>query len=232
VDLPPPVLDVPAAFTATVFEAFSSRRGPRFALVLSGGPTARLCYEHLASHSDAIDWSAVDLYVGDERQVPPDDDDANQRLIREALVDPLTAAGTPPGSFSPMRTDLPVDECVADYQRTIADLLDGPGIDLIHLGVGDDGHTASLFPGSPTLDAPSTELVAATKDPNEHNPHNRLTLTFPAIDQARQAVFTVSGHSKAHAVAALRRGDDLPASRVAAAQVTWLIDDTAAAPSP
>ena len=96
----------------------------------------------------------------------------------------------------------------------MADLVTGPGIDLIHLGMGPDGHTASLFPGAPTLDAEPGELVLATEDPNGVNPHPRLTLTLPAINSARLAVFTVAGASKADAVAALVRGEDIPAARV------------------
>jgi 6-phosphogluconolactonase len=240
VDLPPPVTDVPAAFTETVLAAFASRPGPRFTIALSGGPTARACYEHLADHTgahfDAIDWSLVDIYMGDERDVPPDDPDANQRLVREALLERLGPSGDEraQGTFTPMPTTLPTAECVASYQRTMEQLFrpDGPGLDLIHLGMGPDGHTASLFPHDATLEAPPTELVAASEDPNGVNPHPRLTLTLNAINQARQAVFTVSGASKADAVAALRRGDDIPAARVAAGTVTWLIDDAAATPSP
>ena len=121
---------------------------------------------------------AVDVYVGDERLVPPDDAAANQRLIREALLDRVGGAG----SFSPMPTTGRLEECVADYQRTIAALLGGPGIDLIHLGMGPDGHTASLFPGVPELEAGPGVFVAATTDPNGRNPHPRLTLTLPAIN--------------------------------------------------
>jgi 6-phosphogluconolactonase/glucosamine-6-phosphate isomerase/deaminase len=94
----------------------------------------------------------------------------------------------------------------------------GPGIDLIHLGMGPDGHTASLFPGAPTLESEPGVLVAATEDPNGVNPHPRLTLTLPAINSARMAVFTVAGASKAAAVAALLRGDDLPGARGHAAR--------------
>jgi 6-phosphogluconolactonase len=106
-------------------------------------------------------------------------------------------------------------------------VLDGPGIDLIHLGLGPDGHTASLFPGAPTLLAGPDELVAATEDPNGRNPHPRMTLTLPAINAARGAVFTVSGAAKSEAIAALRRGDDLPAAWVAARRIIWLVDDAA-----
>ena len=150
----------------------------------------------------------MDVFVGDERVVPPGDEDANQRLIHEALLDRVG----PVGSFTPMPTEFPVDECVAAYQRVMSDLVTGAGIDLIHLGMGPDGHTASLFPGAPTLDAGPGELVALTQDPNGVNPHPGLTLTLPAINSARLAVFTVAGASKADAVARLLRGDDIPAA--------------------
>jgi 6-phosphogluconolactonase/glucosamine-6-phosphate isomerase/deaminase len=136
------------------------------------------------------------------------------------------------GSFRPWDTTLPVDECVAAYQRVISDLVTGPGIDVVHLGMGPDGHTASLFPGSPTLEAPPGELVAATEDPNGVNPHPRLTLTLPVINSARLAVFTVAGASKADAVAALVRGDDIPAARVHAGRMLWLVDGPAHAAAP
>jgi 6-phosphogluconolactonase len=219
-----PVDSVPEAFTATVRDAFANRAGPRFTLVLSGGPTAKLCYEQLAEAKEAVDWSLVDIYMGDERIVAPDDADANQRLVREAIVDTVGVVG----SFTPMPTVGPVDECVAEYQRVMADVLAGPGIDLIHLGLGPDGHTASLFPHAPTLEAPPDELVAATQDPNGVNPHPRLTVTLPVIDSAQCAVFTVAGESKRDAVAAVRRGDDIPATRVEATKVVWLVDHVAA----
>jgi 6-phosphogluconolactonase len=222
-----PVDDVPRAFSDAVRQAFAARPGPRFALVLSGGPTAQACYECLAT-ADDIDWSVVDVYIGDERMVPPDDDDANQRLIRESLLDRVGGAG----SFSPMPTVGPVDECVAAYQRTMSDLVTGPGIDLIHLGMGPDGHTASLFPDAASLDAEPGVLVLATEDPNGNNPHPRLTLTLAAINSSRLAVFTVCGDSKAAAVAALLRGDDLPASRVHAGRTEWLVDGAACADAP
>ena len=222
-----PVDDVPHAFPDVVVEAFEARPGPRFALVLSGGPTARACYEVLAT-TGGIDWTLVDVYVGDERLVPPDDEDSNARLIKEALLDRVG----PVGSFRPMPTEEPVDECVAAYQRVISDLVTGPGIDLVHLGMGPDGHTASLFPGDQSLDAGPGRLVLATRDPNGRNPHPRLTLTLPAINSARLAVFTVAGASKADAVAALLRGEDLPAARVHAARTIWLVDGPARGAAP
>ena len=238
-NLPHPVADVPEAFTKAVLAAFAVRPLPRFTLVLSGGPTAKACYEQLAadtvketghagSLSDSFDWSVVDIYMGDERVVPPDDPDANQRLVREAIVDRVGEVG----SFTPMPTTGPIEQCVAEYQRVIADLLAGPGIDLIHLGLGADGHTASLFPNAPTLDAGPDELVAGTEDPNGRNPHPRMTLTLPVINAARLALFTVTGESKRDAVAALRRGDDIPARRVHAKRVVWLVDEAAGGSAP
>ncbi len=92
--------DVPRAFADAVVGAFAARPGPRFALVLSGGPTAEQCYEVLATEG-GVDWTVVDVYIGDERVVPPDDVDANQRLIKEALLDRVG----PVGSFHPMPTE-------------------------------------------------------------------------------------------------------------------------------
>jgi 6-phosphogluconolactonase len=222
------VLDVPAAFTSTLAEAFARRPGPTFALVLSGGPTAQACYERAAAlPPGTIDWSAVWVYMGDERLVAPDDPDANQRLVRAALLDRVG----PVGGFVPMPTTGPIEDCVARYQAVIAQLLAGAGIDLIHLGMGPDGHTASLFSGAPTLAAGPDTFVLATTDPDGRNPHPRMTLTLSAINRARLAVFTVSGAAKHEAIAALRAGADLPAARVAAAEVRWLVDRAALEPS-
>jgi 6-phosphogluconolactonase len=223
-----PVDDVRRSFAESVVQAFGARPGPRFALMLSGGQTARDCYEVLAARPE-IDWSVVDIYIGDERFVPPEDADSNARLIRESLLDRVG----PVGSFSPMPTTVgDIETCAAHYQRTVADLVTGPGIDLIHLGLGPDGHTASLFVGAPSLDAGPGDLVLATEDPKGVNPHPRLTLTLPAINSARLAVFTVDGADKADAVARLRRGDDIPASRVHAGKTVWLVDRAANGDAP
>jgi len=219
-----PTADVEGAFAATVRAAFAARPNDRFVLFLSGGPTARRCYERLAE-ADDVEWPMVDVYVGDERFVPADDPDANQRLIRESLIDAVGGVG----SFVPMPTELgDPDTCAAAYQEVVAGILAGPGIDVVHLGMGTDGHTASLFPGAPSLDAGPDTFVLATEDPNGQNPHPRLTLTLPAIDRARLAVFTVAGTSKRDAVAKLAAGADIPAGRVRGPDVRWLIDAEAA----
>jgi len=209
--------DVPRAFASTVIEAFANRRTPRFSMVLSGGPTARACYELLAEvAAERIEWRYVDVLMGDERCVPADDPDANQRLVREALVDRVEDLG----SFHPMSCD----EGPEAYQRIVERY---PAFDLVHLGLGPDGHTASLFAGSPALDAPPGVLVMRSRDPAEANPHERMTLTLAAIARARMAVFTVAGASKRDALARIVRGVDLPAADVRADRVVWLVDTDA-----
>ena len=213
------VPSVPSAFAALVAEAFAARPGERFCMVVSGGALAARCYDACAAAPTALDWSLVDLYLGDERLVPADDPDANQLLVRRHLIDPLGGVG----SFSPMPTDGDPDGCAAAYQGIIGRLVDGPGIDFIHLGLGPDGHTASLFPGAASLNAGRDHLVLATEDPNGANPHPRLTITLPVIDRAGLVAFTVSGAEKRAALAKVRGGEDVPAARVRAQDVRWIV---------
>ncbi|HEX3565414.1 MAG TPA: 6-phosphogluconolactonase [Acidimicrobiales bacterium] len=202
-------------------------------LFLSGGPTAQKAYERLAQvtgpgasaggpvTTPTVDWTRVDAYWGDERCVPPDDEDSNQRLCREALLDPVG----PLRSIHPMYTGGDPDAAAAAYQDELRGL---DTFDVVHLGMGPDGHCASLFPGSAALDAPEDVLVLANTDPNATNPHQRITLTFPAIARARLVVFTVAGASKRDAFARVRKGEPLPAGRVQASEVLWLVDAEAA----
>lgn len=206
--------DVPGEFSRRVVEAFSTRVGDQFAMALSGGDTARSCYERLASEAaDAIDWWQVDFYWGDERCVPADHVDSNQRLGREALLERIGVAN----SVHPMRCEEGPDP----YQLLVGEL---GRFDLVHLGMGPDGHTASLFAGSTGIDADPGRLVVLNTDPQGVNPHQRMTLTLSAIARARLVLFTVSGRSKRDALSALLDGADLPAARVRAEQVVWLVD--------
>jgi 6-phosphogluconolactonase len=187
--------------------------------VLSGGGTARRCYERLAADgADQIDWWQVDVYWGDERCVPPGDADSNERLGREALLERVGAAN----AVYPMRCEEGPDP----YQQRVAQ---AGRLDLVHLGLGPDGHTASLFPGSAALDADPGRLVVMNEDPNGRNPHRRMTLTFSGIARARLAVVTVEGEAKREAFAAVRRGDaGIPATRIQADHLIWLVDPAAA----
>lgn len=211
--------DVAAAFSEVAVEAFRNRPLDTFSIALSGGSTARACYQHLAAKTaNQIDWWKVDVYWGDERCVPHNHEDSNYRLAREALLDQVGAAN----ATHLMRCAEGPDA----YQLRLGDL---GRIDLVHLGLGPDGHTASLFPDSEALDADPGRLVTMNEDPSGTNPYRRMTLTFGGIARANLVLVTVAGAEKAAALAAVARGDDLPAARIDAPQVVWLVDHEAAA---
>lgn len=210
--------DVPGEFAERVIESFHARRGDDFALALSGGETARSCYERLAdAGGEQIDWWQVDIYWGDERCVPADHEQSNERLGRESLLERVGAAR----SVHPMRCD----EGPESYQLRVGEL---GHFDVVHLGLGADGHTASLFPGSAALDADPGLLVCLNEDPLGNNPLQRMTLTFSGIARARLVLFTVAGADKQSAMQAVYDGEDVPAARVAADRVVWLVDPEAA----
>lgn len=210
--------DVAAGFCDAVAEAWHARSGRGFTIALSGGETARRCYERLADWPESpVDWMATEVYWGDERCVPLDHPDSNYRLAREALL--ARVAGV--HALFPMNCEEDDDA----YHLLLSTL---GSIDLVHLGVGADGHTASLFPGSPGLDADPGRLVVNNVDPSGANPYERMTLTFAGIRRARVAVVTVAGEAKREVFAALRAGADLPAARIRAARVVWVVDRAAA----
>lgn len=215
--------DVTTAFCAVAADAWHARSGRGFTVALSGGATARACYEQLANWPDSpIDWMATEIYWGDERCVPFDDADSNYRLARESLL--AGVAGV--HALFPMRCDEGDDA----YNLLWSSLGE---VDLVHLGLGADGHTASLFPGSAALDADPGRWVVSNSDPAGINPYDRMTLTFAGIARARRVVVTVSGAAKAAAFAAIWNGADLPGARISAAeQVIWLVDADAASQVP
>jgi 6-phosphogluconolactonase len=210
--------DVPAAFAALVAE-----RAPT-SIALSGGSTAEHCYEQLAAATIdgaidcALDWAVVDVYLGDERFVPVTDPDSNEGMARRALLD----AAAPRSIHSMSGAGATVAEAAATYDALVRA---AAPIGLVHLGLGPDGHTASLFPGTAVLDERARWVV--TNEDALH-PHPRLTFTFPAIAASQLVVFTVAGEDKRDAFARIRDGADLPAGRVTAPEVIWLVDPAAA----
>lgn len=209
--------DVPGAFASEVIAAFQGRPDELFSFALSGGDTARSCYERLgADGADAIDWLSVNIYWGDERCVPPDDPESNQLLGRQSLLERVGAAN----AVYPMSCEEGPDA----YQLRLGEM---GKLDVIHLGMGPDGHTASLFPGSAALNADPGQLVALNVDKSGRNPYPRMTLTFSGIARSRLVIFTVSGASKRDALKAVMAGEDLPAGRVRADRVVWLVDQEA-----
>lgn len=214
--------DVPAAFTEAVVDAFAARTGPQFSIALSGGETARSCYQRLAVDAGTrVDWWKVDVYWGDERCVPADHPASNYRLAREALLDRVGAAN----ATHLMRCGEGPDP----YQLRLGEL---GRIDLVHLGMGADGHTASLFPGSEALTADPGRLVAMNEDPTGRNPLARMTLTYSGIARARRVLVTVTGDEKASALARIAAGEDLPAAHIDAGSIIWLVDPAAASALP
>lgn len=210
--------DIPGEFARRVVDAFTGRPDESFSLALSGGETARRCYERLAADgADPIDWWLVDVYWGDERCVPPAHPDSNEGLGRRALLERVGAAH----AVHPMRCEEGPDP----YQLRVGEL---GRFDVVHLGLGADGHTASLFPGSAALSADPGRLVAMNHDPSGVHPHRRMTLTLSGIARARLALFTVSGAAKRDAVRRVAEGEELPAARVRADRVVWLVDRAAA----
>jgi 6-phosphogluconolactonase len=197
------VTDVPRAFARLVVATSPE------SIALSGGDLARRCYAALAR--EQFDWSAVDVYFGDERIVPVEHPDSNEGMARATLLD----------AVNPRAIHSLVDAGADGYDALIRS---APAIQLVHLGLGPDGHTASLFPGSPALDE-RDRFVIETGD--DLHPQPRLTFTFPAIARAALAVVTVSGEEKRDAITRIRSGEDLPGARIRARQVLWLGDAAA-----
>jgi 6-phosphogluconolactonase len=183
-------------------------------LALAGGITPRAFYERLASIQ--YPWSDVDVLFTDERCVPSDHPDSNVGMVDRALLSKLD----PPARVHRM----PGEACdPAAYEVVLRRAFGALRIDLAVLGLGADGHTASLFPGDPVLEE-RVRWVAGVTRPD----HPRITLTLPVLSSTALAVFLVAGEEKREAVARLMAGEDIPATRVAAERVVVLADPAAA----
>jgi 6-phosphogluconolactonase len=208
--------DVAAAFASLVAAVMAHTPGPS-SIALSGGGTAEHCYEMLRTGGGGaagIDWAQVQVYLGDERFVPVSDPDSNEGMARRVLLDAVH-----PGAIHSLAgAGTTVEAAAVAYDALVRS---APPIDIVHLGLGPDGHTASLFPGSAALT--ETERFVVPNADDAH-PHPRLTFTYPALARSRLVVFTVAGAEKRDVFARVRGGDDLPAARVTAEQVVWLVD--------
>lgn len=204
----------------------------RFAAALSGGSSPRDLYARLASPDFAarIPWQSVHLFWGDERCVPPGHADSNYRMAAESL---LNHVPIPAGNIHRIKGELPPSKAAAQYETELRAFFgDEPVFDLVFLGLGDDGHTASLFPGSPAL----AESVRWAVDVEHTTPPlplvSRVTLTFGVLNAARRVVFLVSGAGKASRLEEIWRGAaGLPAARIQPVNgsLLWLVDQAAAA---
>ena len=202
--------DVAESAAAEIAAALSE--GAR-TLVLAGGNTPKRTYE-LLTQAD-ITWGRVTVLFGDERCVPPDHPDSNYRLAREVLLDKVA-----PGSVHRIAGELGPDEAAELYSRIVAPLAP---LDVVLLGAGEDGHTASLFPGHPEVAAPGW-AIGVRNAPKP--PPDRVSLTLQTLQSARRVIVLATGAGKAEAVAKARRGE-VPSGMIASAR--WLIDRAAAA---
>jgi 6-phosphogluconolactonase len=205
----------------------------RFSAALSGGSTPKSLYSLLATaeFSRRILWSQVHLFWGDERCVAPDHAESNFRMVREALVSKIDI---PAANIHRMTGEKEPQIAAADYEEQLKQFfhLDNdalPQFDLVLLGLGEDGHTASLFPSSPALN--ETRRLVATAYVEQLQAH-RLTLTLPVINNAAQITFLIAGQSKSVVVGQILAGENsnLPAARIqpVTGRLTWLITQDAA----
>ncbi len=195
-------------------------RAGKASLALAGGKTPQPLHQHLAKLP--LDWARIHIYFGDERCVPPDHESSNYRAARESLLDHVPI---PPAQIHRIEGERPPAEAASSYNVLITA---AQPIDVIVLGMGDDGHTASLFPGE--SDPPEGALAAATHGPVP--PHKRVTLTLPAIRAARTVILQVTGANKAKRLAQvyaeLEAGTPtFPVAKIGPA--IWMIDEAAAA---
>ena len=199
------LVDVAAARIRALAAAAVVARG-RFRVALAGGSTPRALYPKLV---DGIDWARADVFFGDERAVPPEDPQSNYRMARETLLAP---ARIPDANVHRWRGEAPdLDDAAREYEHDLRAGGGGP-LDLALLGLGPDGHTASLFPGTAAL-AVEDRLAVAVDVPALGT--RRLTLTYPAFLEAGAVFFLVTGRDKRAALAdVIKPGSALPAARV------------------
>lgn len=223
VDDPDVLADIAAdAIAQTIRQRMAEKDGP-VTVFLSGGSTPRVTYTRLREAD--IDWSRVHLFLGDERWVAHDHNESNARMARESFIEDVEA------TLHVVHTHLETPEDAADhYEEILAEVFGSEEVkaDLVILGIGPDGHTASLFPGTDALDE-YERLYVANWVPEKET--WRLTATYRLLHEAHKVVFLVTGKSKAAVVAEILEGGlDHPARRVmeGMADVTWFLDDAAA----
>jgi 6-phosphogluconolactonase len=204
-------------FKARALEAIAARG--RFCVALAGGSTPKGVYAALSQLED-IPWAGIHLFWGDERCVPPDHTDSNFGMVRATLLDHINI---PHENIHRIKGELGASAATLEYLSQLEVMFDGmPVFDLIHLGLGNDGHTASLFPGQATLESPDF-VLEAFPNPDLTPQVARVSLGFGILNAARGVQFFVTGAGKASIFAQLGHGV-FPADRVVALQTQWWLD--------
>jgi 6-phosphogluconolactonase len=228
---PPALSRAAAELVAEIAEAAVAARG-RFTMALSGGRTPEMLYGLLASeYRDRMPWSATHLYFGDERCVPPTDPDSNYRMANATLLSQVPGLEQRTHRIEGERGAV---EAASRYEAVLRDAFrdEATTFDLVLLGMGPDGHTASLFPGSPALEERERWAVP-TEAPPTMKTRARVTLTYPVLTASRIVLFLCAGADKRERLAAVladtnRPDSPYPASRVTAQErLVWLVDDAA-----
>ena len=198
----------------------AAAQAKRFTVALAGGSTPKRLYSLLAEAP--VEWPRVHLYWGDERCVPPIDDASNYRMVKESLLDHIAI---PPANVHRMRGEIDPAAGADEYEKELRATLE-ERFDLVLLGLGADGHTASLFPGSPTLHENERWFVADLAA-------RRLTLTAPVINNAKRVWFLVAGKEKAGVLQRIKAGEgNLPAQLIQPSngELRWFVDRAAGSP--
>jgi 6-phosphogluconolactonase len=214
-----------ARLIAAEARAAVAARG-RFVLAVSGGHTPWRMLQNLADQD--VPWTHLDLVQVDERVAPAGDKERNLTHVRESLLD---HAPLPPERVHAMPVEAPdLEEAAAAYAVTLREIAGAPPVlDLVHLGLGQDGHTASLVPGDPVLGVSALDVALA----GPYQGRRRMTLTYPTINRARRILWVVTGEEKAEMLVRLRAGDrSIPAGRVAQDRAVVLADCAAAGVEP
>jgi 6-phosphogluconolactonase len=203
----------------------------RFTLALAGGSTPRAAYSRLATRDSGLelDWRRVHVLWGDERCVPPDDPRSNYRMAKEALLDRVPI---PPDQIHRIKGEDDPERAAAEYERELRALLGDDGLDLALLGMGEDGHTASLFPGQAAVHERARWVMAV---PAPDGKLWRVTLTPALLNRSSNVTFVVSGASKAARLQQVLEGPFTPEVQPAQAihstqgRLTWMVEQAAAA---
>lgn len=214
-----------AAFGAELFADVALASTGVFRVALSGGNTPRALYAKLSEEPlrARVPWDRLDVFFGDERCVPTDSSESNYRMAADAL---LSRVPVRPERVHRVQTEMPPEEAARRYARELS----GPRFDWVFLGLGEDGHTASLFPGTPAVTETHASALAVEV---AWNKAWRVSLTLPVINAAKKCVFLVSGKDKAETVRRVLEEPatpDLPATLVAPkdGEILWLLDRPAA----
>ena len=229
----PEELALAAAERFVQYASESNERVDRFSVALAGGHTPERVYELLATEPfrSRIRWSHVHLFFGDERCVPPNDPESNYGMTYEALISKVPI---PPTNVQRIIGEGNAGQNAQDYENHLRSFFDGlpwPRFDLVLLGMGEDGHTASLFPNSAALRETSHWVVPSR---NEQSGQDRITVTAPAFNHARHVMFLVTGEKKAQRLKeVLRRpagSEQLPVQAITPidGNLEWLVDSEAA----